>query len=57
MASTLISPDPVDVGAALVDGVGERGGRGAGDVVAGVRGVDDVGQVLRDGAGARINRN
>ena len=57
MASTLISPDPADVGAALVDGVGERGGRGAGDVVAGVRGVDDVGQVLRDGAGARINRN
>ena len=52
-----VSPDPADVRAALVDGVGQRGGGGAWHVVAGVRGVHDVGQVLRDCACAGVDRN
>ena len=48
---------PADVCAALVDGVGQGGGGGAGHIVAGVRGVHDVGQVLGDCAGAGIDRN
>ena len=48
---------PADVGTALVDGVGQSGGGGAGDVVAGVGWVHDVCQVLRDTAGAGVHRN
>ena len=48
---------PADVCAALVDGIGQGGGGGAGHIVAGVRGVHDVGQVLGDCAGAGIDRN
>ena len=50
-------PYSADVRAALVDGVGQRGGGGAGHIVAGVRGVHNVREVLRDGAGTRVNRN
>ena len=53
----VVQSDPADVGAALVDGVGQRGRRGAGHVVGGVGRVDDVGEVLGDGAGARVHRN
>ena len=53
----VVQSDPADVGAALVDGVGQGGGGGAGHVVGRVGGVHDVGQVLGDGAGARIDRN
>ena len=48
---------PADVGAALVDGVGQGGGGGGGDVVAWVGWVHNVCQVLRDTAGAGIHRN
>ena len=48
---------PADVCAALVDGVGEGGGGGAGHIVAGVGWVHDVGQVLRHTTGAGIHRN
>ena len=48
---------PADVSAALVDGVGQGGGGGSGDVVTRVGWVHDVGQVLRDTAGAGIHRN
>ena len=48
---------PADVCAALVDGICQGGGGGAGNVVAGVGGVHYVGQILRDCAGARVNRN
>ena len=48
---------PADVGTALVDGVGQSGGGGAGDVVAGVGWVHDVCQVLRDTAGSGVHRN
>ena len=50
-------PDSADVGAALVDSVGEGGGGGAGDVVGGVGRVDDVGEVLWDAAGRGVHRN
>ena len=53
---TYLPPDPADVGAALIDGVREGGGGGTGDVVAGVGRVDDVRQVLGDGAGAGRDR-
>ena len=53
----VVQSDPADVGAALVDGVGQGGGGGAGHVVGRVGGVDDVCEVLRDRAGAGINRN
>ena len=53
----VVQSDPADVGAALVDGVGQGRGGGAGHVVGRVGGVDDVCEVLRDRAGAGINRN
>ena len=53
----VVQSDPANVGAALVDGVGQGGGGGAGHVVGRVGRVDDVGEVLRDGAGACIDRN
>ena len=53
----VVQSDPADVCAALVDGVGQGGGRGARDVVGRVGGVDDVCEVLRDGAVASIDRN
>ena len=53
----VVQSDPADVCAALVDGVGQGGGRGARDVVGRVGGVDDVCEVLRDSAGAGIDRN
>ena len=53
----VVQSDPANVRAALVDGVGQGGGGGAGHVVGRVGGVDDVCEVLRDRAGAGINRN
>ena len=53
----VVQSHPANVGAALVDGVGEGGGGGAGHVVGRVGRVDDVGEVLGDGAGARVHRN
>ena len=48
---------PADVSAAFVDGVGQSGWGGAGDVVAGVGWVHNVCQVLQDTAGTGIHRN
>ena len=48
---------PADVCAALVDGIGQGGGGGAGHVVAGVGWVHVVCQVLRDTAGAGVHGN